>query len=77
MNRNELDSKAADDAAGPGVARRIAQAASTLGFVGLFALIAAGPGTAAPRTCLAATALWLVPGVWMAWTSWQSRRRRA
>lgn len=77
MNRNEQAerksvSKDAPTRTGP--AWRIAQAASTFGFVGLFALIAMSPATTALWTWLVVVALWLVPGGWMVWVSWRFRQ---
>jgi hypothetical protein len=77
MNRNEqAEPKSISRDAPPltGTAWRMAQAASMLGFVGLFALIVMPPATTALWTWLAVVALWLVPGGWIVWVSWRFRR---
>lgn len=79
MNRNESaePTSVSKDAALPtGTAWRVAQALSTLGFLGTLALIAAAPATMPPWAWLVVVALWLVPGAWMIWDSWRSRHQR-
>lgn len=53
---------------------RAARAASTLGFLRLFALLATARTTTAAWLWLFVAALWLLPGAWMIWVSWRTRR---
>jgi hypothetical protein len=72
----ERESSSTDAALPEGAAWRTAQAASTLGFLWLVAILAAARTTTAAWIWLLVAALWLVPGGWMIWVSWRARRSR-
>lgn len=70
----EGESSSADTALPEGAAWRSAQAASTLGFLWLVALLATARTTTAAWLWLLVAALWLLPGAWMIRVSWRTGR---
>jgi hypothetical protein len=72
----ERKSSSTEAALPEGAAWRGAQVASTLGFLWLVALLATARTTTAAWIWLLLAALWLVPGGWMIWVSWRTRRSR-
>lgn len=74
LNNRETEPVPNEGTGANGTSWRVAQFLSTMGFVGLFALIAVNPAGTALWAWLVVSAAWLVPGGWMIWTSWRSRK---